>query len=62
MKAAVVTAAGKTPFYGDFETPVAKPGEELISVRASALSNFSKSRSSGSHYSADGVFSRSCRL
>ena len=34
MKAAIVTAAGKTPVYGDFETPVAKAGEEIISVRA----------------------------
>lgn len=30
--------------------------EELISVRASALSQFSKSRASGSHYSSDGGF------
>src|SRR5580658_426502 len=56
MKAAVVTAAGKTPFYGDFKAPIAKPGEELISVRASALSQFSKSRASGAHYSSDGGF------
>jgi len=56
MKAAVVKAAGKTPIYSDFDTPMAKPGEELISVRASALSNFSKSRASGWHYSADGKF------
>ena len=56
MKAAVVTAAGKAPTYGDFETPIAQAGEELISVRASALSNFSKSRASGSHYSAEGGF------
>jgi NADPH:quinone reductase-like Zn-dependent oxidoreductase len=56
MKAAVVTAAGKTPVYGDFETPIAKPGEELISVRASALSNLTKSRASGSHYSSSGAF------
>src|SRR5580658_6678692 len=56
MKAAVVTAAGKTPVYGDFPTPIAKTGEELIAVRASALSQFSKSRASGSHYSSDGGF------
>src|SRR5438105_4894297 len=56
MKAAVVTAAGKVPVYGDFREPVAKSGEELISVRASALSQFSKSRASGSHYSSDGAF------
>ena len=56
MKAAIVTAAGKTPVYGDYETPVAKEREELIKVRASALSHFSKSRSSGGHYSSDGAF------
>ena len=54
MKAAVVTAPGKTPLYSDFDTPIAKPGEELISVRASALSPFTKSRASGSHYSSGG--------
>src|SRR5580704_9304926 len=56
MKAAIVTAAGKAPVYGDFDTPIAKTGEELIAVRASALSQFSKSRASGSHYSSDGAF------
>jgi NADPH:quinone reductase-like Zn-dependent oxidoreductase len=56
MKAAIVMAPGKTPIYGDFAVPTAKAGEELISVRASALSPFSKSRASGSHYSSDGGF------
>jgi NADPH:quinone reductase-like Zn-dependent oxidoreductase len=56
MKAAVVTAAGKAPTYGDFPTPIAETGEELISVRASALSQFTKSRASGSHYSSDAGF------
>jgi NADPH:quinone reductase-like Zn-dependent oxidoreductase len=56
MKAAIVTAAGKTPIYADFDTPIAKPGEEIVSVRAAALSNLTKSRASGSHYSSTGVF------
>jgi len=56
MKAAIITAAGKTPIYGEFPEPVARAGEELIRVSASALSQFSKSRSSGSHYSSDGAF------
>ncbi len=56
MKAAIVTAAGRTPIYGDFKTPVAKDGEELISVRAAALSNLTKSRASGDHYSSTGIF------
>jgi NADPH:quinone reductase-like Zn-dependent oxidoreductase len=56
MKAAVVNGVGKTPVYRDFETPVAKAGEELISVRASALSHLTKSRASGAHYSSDGKY------
>jgi NADPH:quinone reductase-like Zn-dependent oxidoreductase len=56
MKAAIVTAAGKTPVYGSFDSPIAKPGEEIVSVRAAALSNFTKSRASGHHYSSSGVF------
>lgn len=56
MKAAIIAAAGKTPVYGDFPEPVARTGEELITVSAAALSQFSKSRSSGSHYSSEGVF------
>jgi NADPH:quinone reductase-like Zn-dependent oxidoreductase len=56
MKAAIVTAAGKTPIYGEFNAPAAKPGEDIIAVRAAALSNLTKSRASGSHYSAAGVF------
>ncbi len=49
MKAAIVTAAGKTPIYGDFAKPTAQDGEELISVRAAALSNLTKARASGAH-------------
>jgi NADPH:quinone reductase-like Zn-dependent oxidoreductase len=56
MKAAIITAAGKPPIYGDFGEPEAREAMELISVRASALSQFSKSRSSGSHYASEGVF------
>jgi NADPH:quinone reductase-like Zn-dependent oxidoreductase len=56
MKAAVVKGPGQKPEYTDFCEPVAKEGEELISVRASALSQFTKSRSSGSHYSSESQF------
>ena len=54
MKAAVVTEPGKTPIYADFREPVPQAGEELIDVRASALSQVTKSRAAGSHYSAPG--------
>jgi NADPH:quinone reductase-like Zn-dependent oxidoreductase len=56
MKAGIITAAGQPPVYGDFREPVASEGKELITVSASALSQFSKSRSSGSHYSSEGMF------
>jgi len=56
MKAAIITAAGRPPVYGDFREPAASEGGELIMVSASALSQFSKSRSAGSHYSSEGVF------
>jgi NADPH:quinone reductase-like Zn-dependent oxidoreductase len=54
MKAAVISKAGQPPIFADFEAPIAEPGEELISVRASALSHFTKSRAAGAHYSAGG--------
>jgi NADPH:quinone reductase-like Zn-dependent oxidoreductase len=56
MKAVVVNGPGQKPQYTNFSEPVAKGGEELISVRASALSQLTKSRASGSHYSSDGHF------
>lgn len=56
MKAAIVTAAGTTPKYGEFENPTAKDGEVIVSVRAAALSTVTKSRDSGTHYSSAGIF------
>ena len=41
MKAAIVTQAGQAPVFGDFETPVASPGKQLIRVTASAISSTS---------------------
>lgn len=35
MKAAIITAAGETSVYGDFAEPVARDGEEVITVSAS---------------------------
>ena len=56
MKAAIVTGPGKTPIYGDFNEPEPKAGEELIQVTASALSQLTKGRASGAHYSSSGQF------
>lgn len=56
MKAAIVTAPGKTPVYADFPDPIPKQGEVLLQVRAAALSNLTKGRASGTHYSSAGIF------
>jgi NADPH:quinone reductase-like Zn-dependent oxidoreductase len=56
MKAAIISVPGSTPVYAEFREPGASEGMELISVSASALSQLSKSRSSGSHYTSDGAF------
>src|SRR5450631_3797873 len=54
MKAAVITNPGSTPVFADFSDPTPQVGEELIAVSASALSQVTKSRASGSHYTAPG--------
>jgi NADPH:quinone reductase-like Zn-dependent oxidoreductase len=56
MKAAIITAAGTSPIFGEFREPPATPGAELITVSASALSQFSKSHSSGTHYGSESAF------
>ena len=56
MKAAIITSAREKPAYGDFNEPVCSEQAEIITVSTSALSQFSKSRSSGAHYSADQAF------
>jgi NADPH:quinone reductase-like Zn-dependent oxidoreductase len=56
MKAAVVFEAGRSPVFSDFEAPTAQAGHELIIVKAAALTQFTKSRASGTHYSADAAF------
>jgi NADPH:quinone reductase-like Zn-dependent oxidoreductase len=56
MKAAIIKAAESNPVYGDFREPVAQSGQTIVTMRASALSHFTKSRASGSHYSSDGDF------
>jgi NADPH:quinone reductase-like Zn-dependent oxidoreductase len=54
MKAAVITKRGSTPVFADFDDPMASAGEELVAVAASALSQVTKSRASGSHYNSPG--------
>jgi len=54
MKAAIVLEPGKTPVFSDFDDPVPQVGEELVAVTASALSQVTKSRASGSHHTSPG--------
>lgn len=58
MKAAVVRQAGQSPVYGDFAEPVPGPGDSRITVAAAAISNVTRSRASGAHYSSSADFPR----
>jgi len=49
MKAAIVLEAGKPPVYGNFDEPVPRLDQVLISVTAAALSPTTKSRAAGKH-------------
>jgi hypothetical protein len=59
MKAAVISKPGRTPLFADFDDPVPQVGEELIVVTASALSQVTKSRASGSRACNEHI--NSCR-
>jgi NADPH:quinone reductase-like Zn-dependent oxidoreductase len=52
MKAAIVTAYGSTPTYGDFPDQVAGAGERHIRVSAAALSQITRGHAAGRHYSS----------
>lgn len=56
MKAAIVEAAGGAPVYRDFDEPVAGDREVLIDVTAAPLSQITRARASGTHYSSSTVF------
>lgn len=56
MKAALVTAPGQPPVYGDIAEPVPLDGEYRVTVTAAAISPLVKGRASGTHYSASGTF------
>jgi len=56
MKAAIVKAPGSVPVYGDFDEPVAGNEQTIVTVSASALSQLTKSRASGAHYSSGAPF------
>ncbi|MBV8154498.1 MAG: zinc-binding alcohol dehydrogenase family protein [Candidatus Eremiobacteraeota bacterium] len=50
MKAAVVTAPGALPVYGDFEDPVSQKGKHVLRVTAAPLTPLARLRASGAHY------------
>ena len=52
MKAAIVTAAGQPPIYGDFPNPTPTGDAHLVTVTASALNHVTRSRASGTHYTS----------
>jgi NADPH:quinone reductase-like Zn-dependent oxidoreductase len=56
MKAAVVTDAGKLPVYAEFAEPAAAAGEVVVEVTAAPLSQVTRARASGAHYSSSAVF------
>jgi len=56
MKAAVVRGPHQTPVYGEFDEPTPRDGSMIVHVAAAALSNATRVRASGSHYSMAGVF------
>ncbi len=56
MKAAVVQGPNQTPIYGGFDDPTPEEGFTIVDVAAAALSNATRARATGSHYSSAGSF------
>jgi NADPH:quinone reductase-like Zn-dependent oxidoreductase len=56
MKAAVVHGPNQTPTFGQFDDPSPREGFTVVRVAASALSNATRMRAAGSHYSSSGAF------
>ncbi|MFT4273920.1 MAG: zinc-binding alcohol dehydrogenase family protein [Pantoea sp.] len=52
MKAAIVSAAGELPVYGDFPEPQADDHQVVVTVKAAAISQLAKARAAGTHYSS----------
>ena len=52
MKAAIVVEAGKLPIYSEFREPVSTDKDASVTVAAAALSQSTKARASGTHYSS----------
>src|SRR5580658_7074652 len=52
MKAAVIRSFDRAPVYGEFDDPIPKPDEIILTVTASALTPLVKGQASGKHYSS----------
>lgn len=52
MKAAVLHALGGPPRYEEFQAPSVEPGETLLKVTASALTQVARSMAAGLHSTA----------
>lgn len=53
MKAVVVNSVGERPVYDEFREPQAGENQEIIAVKAAAISQLVKSRAAGKHYSSE---------
>ncbi len=56
MKAAIVLGPNQGPVYGEFDDPAPGDGLTVVRVAASALSNATRARATGGHYSMAGAF------
>jgi len=56
MRAAIVSGPNQVPVYGEFDEPRPQHGSTIVRVAASALSNATRVRAAGSHYSMTGGF------
>lgn len=56
MRAAIVHGPGRTPVHGELDEPTERDGFVVVRVVASALSNATRVRAAGSHYSSTGGF------
>lgn len=54
MRAAVITAFGEPPKYGEFPVPHAGPGEVVVDLLATGLHPRTRSSAAGKHYSDKG--------
>lgn len=53
MKAALVETFNQVPQYKEVQAPIAKDGEQLVTVLASPVNHLVQARANGTHYSSD---------